>query len=95
MEDSQTDTATSAVMAKTSLGEGIHCQKPWRAGSAAMRARKEASKADDGEIAGSSSSALHSERNSSARERQAAQADKMLLDSMALGRPRAPIQIFD
>jgi hypothetical protein len=76
MEDSQTDTATRAVMAKTSLGEGIHPQKLCRAGSAAMRERKDASNAGDGEIDGSSSSALHSERNSSARERQAAQADR-------------------
>src|SRR5579872_4017874 len=74
IEDIQTDRATSAVTAKASLGEGIQSQNPRRCGSAAIRARNYASKAGDGEIAGRSSITLHSERNSSARERQAAQA---------------------
>jgi hypothetical protein len=73
IEDSQNDTATSAVAAKTNLGEGTQFQKLRRAGSAEMRARKDASNDGEGEIAGTSSSVLHSERNSSARERQEAQ----------------------
>jgi hypothetical protein len=71
-EDSQTDVATSAVTAKASLGDGIQSQKLRRAGSAAIRARKDASNAGEGEIAGRSSSALQSARNSSARKRQEA-----------------------
>src|ERR1700691_1440966 len=75
-EDSQTDMATSAVTAKASLGEGIQLQKLRGAGSAAMRARKDASNAGEGEIAGRSSSTLESARNSSARKRQEAQPDR-------------------
>src|SRR6266853_47096 len=74
MEAIQTDMATSAVTAKASLGEGSQLQKPRRAGSAAMRARSEASNAGDGEITGRSSSALQRWRNSSARLRQLEQA---------------------
>jgi|ERR1700730_12858151 len=75
-EDIQTDMAISAVTAKASLGDGNQPQKPTRAGSAAMRARNDASNAGDGEIDGRSSSALHSARNSSVRERQEAQANR-------------------
>ncbi len=75
-EDSQTDMTTSAVTAKASLGDGIQSQKPRGAGSAAMRARNAASNAGDGEIAGRSSSALQSPRNSSTRKRQEAQLDR-------------------
>jgi hypothetical protein len=44
-EEIQTDMTTSAVTARTNLGDGIHCQKLGRAGSAAIRARKDASNA--------------------------------------------------
>src|ERR1700686_903174 len=75
-EDIQTDMATSAVTANAILGDGIQSQKPRRGGSAAIRARNDASNAGDGEIAGRSSSALQSARNSSARKRQEAQPDR-------------------
>src|SRR5713101_5726558 len=74
IEAIQTDMATSAVTANASVGEGSQLQKPRRAGSAAMRARSEASNARDGEITGRSSSALQRWRNSSARLRQLEQA---------------------
>src|SRR5258708_23447327 len=70
MEAIQTDMATSAVTANASLGEGSQLQKPRRAGSAAMRARSEASNAGDGQITGGSPSPLHGWRTSSAHLRQ-------------------------
>src|SRR5258708_25114627 len=76
MENIQTDMATSAVTAKASLGDGIQSQKLWRGGSVAMRERNEASNAGDGEIAGRSSRAVQTARNSSARKRQEAQPDR-------------------
>ena len=75
-EDIQTDMTTSAVTAKASLDDGSQFQKLRGAGSAAIRARNDASNSDDGEIAGRSSSALESARNSSARVRQETQPDR-------------------
>src|SRR5579863_7833433 len=75
-EDSQTDITSRAVTAKANLGDGSQPQNLRRWGSSAIRARNEASNAGDGEIAGRSSSALQSVRNSSARKRQEAQPDR-------------------
>jgi hypothetical protein len=72
IKEIQIDMATSAVTAKASLGDGIQSQKLRRAGSTAMRARKDGSNAGEGEIAGRSSRTLQSAPNSSARKRQEA-----------------------
>src|SRR5580658_3820352 len=72
-EDSQTDKTISAATAKASRGEGSQSQKLRGARSAAMRARKHASNAGDGEISGRPSSALHTAWKPSTRERHAAQ----------------------